>query len=95
MTYRFTSAANKELRAALLFYEEAETGLGAKFLDEIEATIERICSMPQAWRSISRRTRRCLVHRFPYGLIYQVEHDEILIVSVMDLRRNPERWQDL
>jgi len=42
---------------------------------------------------MSRRTRRCRLHRFPFGLFYQVRSDEILIVSVMDLRRDPKRWE--
>jgi toxin ParE1/3/4 len=95
MTYRFTSAANKELELALKYYEEAQSGLGAKFLDELAATIDRILAMPAAWKSISPRTRRCLFHRFPFGVIYQIRGEEILVVSVMDLRRDPRRWEDL
>ena len=32
---------------------------------------------------------------FPFGLIYQIRTDEILITLVMDLRRDPTRWKDL
>ena len=75
------------------FYESARTGLGAEFLAEVEATTNHIESFPLAWTSLSPRTRRCRTHRFPYGLFYQVRIDEILIVSVMDLRRDPKRWE--
>jgi plasmid stabilization system protein ParE len=95
MTYRFTSAAEKEVGAALKYYEEAQSGLGAKFLDELAATINRIFAMPEAWKPMSPRTRRCLFHRFPFGVIYQIRREEILVVSVMDLRRDPQRWEDL
>jgi hypothetical protein len=40
--YRFTSAALKELRQAILYYEQRENGLGAAFLDEIDASVNRI-----------------------------------------------------
>ena len=30
---------------------------------------------------------------FPYGLFYQIRATEILIVSVMDMRRDPKRWE--
>jgi len=93
--YRFTSAALQELRQAILYYEQRETGLGLALLDEIEAAIDRILQYPTAWHPLSPRTRRCRTHRFPFGLIYQVRTDEILITSVMDLRRDPARWQDL
>lgn len=93
--YRFTSSALTELTRATLYYEQRENGLGTVFLDEIEATLNRILQHPTAWHQLSSRTRRCRTHRFPFGLIYQIRTDEILIMSVMDLRRDPERWKDL
>jgi hypothetical protein len=93
--YRFTSSALTELAQAIVYYEQCKAGLGAVFLDEIEATVSRILRHPAAWHQLSLRTRRCRTHRFPFGLIYQVRKDEILITSVMDLRRDPDRWKQL
>lgn len=93
MKARFVSTAELELKEAMEFYESAREGLGAEFLAEVEATTNLIESFPLAWTSLSSRTRRCRTHRFPYGLFYQVRRDEILIVSVMDLRRDPKRWE--
>ena len=95
MKYRFASSALVELRQAVLFYEEKEKGLGRSFLDEIDSTVARILANPNAWHPLSRRTRRCRTHRFTFGLIYQIRLDEILIVSVMDLRRDPSSWKSL
>jgi hypothetical protein len=91
---RFTSVAELELKEAIEFYESAQAGLGAEFLLEVELTTRLIEAHPQAWTSLSPRTRRCRTHRFPYGLFYQIRHDEILVVSVMDLRRDPKRWEE-
>jgi len=93
MSVRFLSTAEAELQAAIEFYEGAENGLGAQFLDEVEAAVERIEVHPLAWAPMSPRTRRCRTNRFPYGLFYQVRSDEIVVVSVMDLRRDPKRWE--
>ena len=93
--YRFTSAALSELREATLYYEQQEKGLGVKFLDEIDATVDRVQRFPHAWHPVSARSRRCRTHRFPFGLLYQVRSDEILITAVMDLRRDPQRWKEL
>jgi plasmid stabilization system protein ParE len=90
---RFASTAEQELKEAMEFYESSRTGLGAEFLAEVEATTNLIESFSRAWTSLSSRTRRCRTHRFPYGLFYQVRSDEILIISVMDLRRDPKRWE--
>jgi hypothetical protein len=93
--YRFTSPALSELKHATLHYEEKENGLGGIFLDEVDATVARILANPNAWHPLSPRTRRCRTHRFPFGLIYQIRSSEILITSVMDLRRNPTSWKHL
>ena len=95
MHFRFTSSALRELRESALYYDEAENGLGVEFLNEVEATIKRILADPEAWRQLSPRTRRCRTHRFPFGLIYQIRPGEILVVSVMDLRRDPKHWRTL
>ena len=94
MKARFLSTAEWELKEAMEFYESAREGLGAEFLAEVEATMHLIESFPLAWTSLSPRTRRCRTRRFPYGLFYQVRGKEILIVSVMDLRRDPKRWEE-
>lgn len=93
MKARFTSAAELELREAMEFYEAAQNGLGARLLDEVEAAVRLIETHPLAWAPMSPRTRRCRTNRFPYGLFYQVRGNEILIVSVMDLRCDPKRWE--
>jgi hypothetical protein len=91
---RFPSTAETELKEAMEFYQSAREGLGAEFLAEVQTAASLIESFPLAWSPLSPRTRRCRMHRFPYGLFYQVRSDEILIVSVMDLRRDPKRWEE-
>jgi hypothetical protein len=44
--YRFTSSALAELKQATRHYEKKENGLGGIFLDEINATVERILTNP-------------------------------------------------
>lgn len=93
MKAHFTSLAERELREAMESYEAAQAGLGAEFLTEIEAAVRLLETHPQAWLALSPRTRRCRAHRFPFGLFHQIRATEILIVSVMDLRRDPKRWE--
>ena len=93
MTFRFTSAALRELKESSLNYEDRQCGLGGRFLAEVDAAIERIRSSPEAWRRMSPRTRRCLLHRFPFGVLHQIRGEQILALSVMDLRRDPDSWK--
>jgi hypothetical protein len=65
-----------------------------EFAQEVHATIARVIRFPDAWSTMSKRTRRCLVNRFPFGVIYQVKSDALRIVAVANLRRRPNYWKD-
>ena len=95
MNVRFTSAAYRELTEAAEFYEDKQPGLAHRFLSEVEAAVERIERYPEMWARVSPRLRRCLVHRFPFAVFYHADAEEIQIVAVADLRRDPERWEHL
>lgn len=93
MIYRFLAPANEDLVVAMDYYENAVPGLGLEFLDEIERTVQRILMQPEAWTKISACHRRCRSRRFPYGVIYSVESEVVVIAAVMDLRRHPDFWK--
>ena len=94
MTVRFLEVARDELREAIQFYEAQRSGLGKEFRGEIQSTLERIKHFPDAWSSLSKNTRRCRTRRFPYGVIYRVKSEEILVVAIAHLHRRPEYWKD-
>lgn len=95
MTVRFLSPASDELTESIAFYEEQRLGLGFEFLAEVETAIEKIADFPNAWTRVSDRTRRILLKRFPFGLLFEVRDNELTIAAVMDLRRDPTHWQHL
>lgn len=48
MRYRLLEPAQSELAAAVDYYEHESAGLGGRFLDEFEITMDRIMRYPQA-----------------------------------------------
>ena len=92
MNIRLLDIACIELEDAIGYYNDECPGLGYEFADEVLRTIRRVCENPTAWKSLSARTRRSLLHRFPYGVIYQIRADELLVVSIMHLHRHPDSW---
>ncbi len=94
MTFSFHPEAKSELNEAVDYYEKCESGLGYDFAIEVFACIQNIINYPTAWPVIEENVRHCLVNRFPYGVIYSIEQDEIFILAVMHLRRHPDYWKD-
>jgi toxin ParE1/3/4 len=94
MTFAFHPEAETEFNEAIEYYENNEPGLGYDFSMEVHAAIQNIVNYPTAWPILEDNLRRCLVKRFPFGVIYSLEQDEIFILAVMHLRRNPEYWKN-
>jgi len=76
--------------------ERSEPGLGYQCAIEIVAVVERIKVNLNMWPVLDHQIRRCLVHRFPYGVIYSIDEQksELLILAVMHLHRQPGYWSD-
>ncbi|MFT5114733.1 MAG: hypothetical protein ACI8P9_004073 [Parasphingorhabdus sp.] len=74
----FAKLAKHELDDAADFYETEFDGLGKRFMFEVKAAVLRI--------------RKCLLHKFPYKLLYSIELDHILILAVAHQHRKPGYW---
>lgn len=94
MRIRFLEIAQIELDETIEYYNGEMLGLGAEFLTETLRTLDRIDRFPDAWQMCSKRARRCQMRRFPYGIIYQVLDNEIIVVAIANLHRKPEYWDD-
>jgi toxin ParE1/3/4 len=91
----FHSEASIELNDAVDYYNQLQPELGRRFADEVRLAVRRIEDHPEAWAFIEEKEnlRRCLTHRFPYGLIYQIQPHRILIIALVNLRRRPGYWR--
>ncbi|MGB7069101.1 MAG: type II toxin-antitoxin system RelE/ParE family toxin [Pyrinomonadaceae bacterium] len=94
MTFEFHPEARIEFIEAISFYEESREGLGLRLSREVYATIKRITLGPNAWPRISENTRRCFTSRFPYGVVYEVREDDILVIAIAHSSREPFYWKD-
>lgn len=93
MKITFLEAAQADLDEAIEYYNNERACLGNEFLIEILRALERITTFPQAGHMFSKRTRRSLIKRFPYGIIYQFFQDNILVIAITHLHRKPSYWK--
>lgn len=93
MKYVFHPEVLIEFSEATISYSEKNSKLGMAFYTEVENTIHQIIETLKLFRIIEEDIRRCLTRRFPYGILYTIEEDYILIVAVMHCSREPSCWK--
>jgi plasmid stabilization system protein ParE len=85
--------AKLDLVDARQWYEERQSGLGAAFRDEVEATLRQIQEHPRIHPRVDEHVRRAALRRFPYGIFYVVEGETVRVIAILHRARSPETWQ--
>jgi plasmid stabilization system protein ParE len=90
----YHAAAEAEFIEALLHAEEERRGRGVR-LDTLVRKAERqIQKFPRSGTKFGRGTRRIVLSRFPYSLIYLVGPDRFFVVAFAHAKRAPDYWRD-
>ena len=90
---RIRPLAQRDVRRAFSWYEQQQPGLGRDFVGELDAVYERLTDNPYAYQDIFHGVRRAVLRRFPYGAFYLVADNEVRVLAVMDMSRDPEIWR--
>jgi plasmid stabilization system protein ParE len=96
VTYRLRvrREAKADIRKAARWYEGERPGLGHVFVQRIDALLDRVRLNPLQYQVVYREVRRDIPRRFPYGVFYRIDGEDILVFAVVDLHRDRSTWQD-
>ena len=81
-----------EAEEAARWYAERSPTAATVFASELDAAAQAIVRMPDSWPAYDHGTRRFLLRRFPYSVVYRVEANRIVIVAVAHAHRRPSYW---
>ena len=87
-------AAVAEVQEAHTYYHEKDPTLAEEFLAVLDESLELLTRFPERYPKYDHGTRRMLLKRFPYQLIYQARDERILILAVAHSRKKPSYWAD-
>ncbi len=85
--------AESEVAEAALWYEAHERGLGREFLRAFRASTGALRRNPYMYPSVLADTRRVLLRRFPYGVFYEVQGSEVIVLACLHSARDPDEWK--
>ena len=86
--------AADEAEAAERWYRERNETASTRFRRELDRALDLISERPEAGPLYVGNTRRVLLRRFPFFVVYRVFKERIQIVAVAHARRRPGYWQE-
>jgi len=89
----FLDEASAEYEAAFDWYFARSDSSAANFAAELAHAVSMIAESPQRWPAGPYGTRRFLLHRFPYAVVYRELPSTIQVVAVAHGRRRPGFWK--
>lgn len=95
MKVRFTDSAGVDIDQAWNWYSARSTEAADRLLDDVIAARNLIGEYPRAWKHLGNNVRLCQLERYPYGLVYIVAFEEIVVAGLGHLRRGPAHWNAL
>jgi len=90
----FRPEARLDVLDARDWYDGQIPGLGAEFVERVEASVDRIQRFPFSHAEVVPPIRKAVLRRFPFSLLYTVEPDVIVVLGCFHQRRDPVRWLD-
>jgi toxin ParE1/3/4 len=91
----FDDAAVRDLQDAANWYEHRQRGLGARFVNDVDLTVQRISAYPMiapAWPEIAS-LRKALTSTFPFAVVYSFANNIVRVVAVAHTSRDPNSFR--
>jgi toxin ParE1/3/4 len=85
-------AAEAEYESALRWYLERSERAAAGLEAALDRAIEFIATFPEASPLCDDRHRYHSLRRYPYGLVYRIDGNEVRVVAVTHDRQLPGFW---
>ncbi len=93
MRLRFRPEVVDDLESAAKWYDKRQPGLGAEFLQECSAALERLVKRPEQGAIDPDGVRSVRIHRFAYLIHFRPEGDVLVVFAVMHGGRDPAAWR--
>jgi toxin ParE1/3/4 len=81
-----------DVKSAVAWYQQRSPRVALDFIEELRRAADVIREAPERWPIGENNTRRFLLWRFPFAVIYSEHHLEITIWAVAHGSRRPEYW---
>lgn len=91
--FRFHPEAREDFREAILWYRARSAIASMEFRRTVSRAIRNVAQAPGRWPKYLHGTRRFVIHRFPFSVVYLDDPDLVTIIAVAHSKRKPGYWK--
>lgn len=88
----YHQGASADVKNAVAWYKQRSAKAALDFIEELYRATETIRESPERWPIGKNHTRRFLLWRFPFAVIYSELESVVTIWAVAHGSRRPEYW---
>jgi plasmid stabilization system protein ParE len=85
--------ANAEIVEAVEWHEGQKKGLGRQFLSQVRSAVANLRRTPLHYQVVDEQVRRVLLHRFQYGVFYEIHGGDVVVIACLHTSRDPHEWR--
>jgi len=89
---QYHQGAVEDVQSAVAWYSKRNPRVALNFVEELRRAAEVIRQAPERWPLGKNNTRKFLLWRFPFAVIYSEEEFMVTIWAVAHASRRPEYW---
>lgn len=95
LAFELDDAAEAEFYNIVDYYKQFARSLSSDFIQEFDRAVQRLQDFPKAGSPYLHGTKRIILRRFPYSIVYKIYRDEKMVAhAVMHMRRKPDYWKE-
>ena len=91
---RIHEAARREANLATVWYAERSMQVVRRFADDLLTGFSSAAASPLSYPAYLHGTRRVVLQRFPYFIVFFDWQDEVYIVAVAHAKMRPGYWKE-
>jgi toxin ParE1/3/4 len=88
----YHQGAISDVKSAVAWYRKRSPKAALNFIEELHRAADTICEAPESWPLGKNNTRRFLLWRFPFSIIYSEQEFVVTIWAVAHGSRRPGYW---
>ena len=87
-------AALAELKSAVAWYRERSHIAALNFVAELDRAVDLVIASPDRWPSGEHGTRKFVLQRYPFAVIYREKEIAVQVLAIAHGRRRPGYWNE-